>query len=215
MPKVWLCSMMECDQAIERLSMLIKNHGGGVEGKTTADPNVGATAIETTELHRQLSLNAVPVHDKFSPANSFVFYAKTFLLANLPMNGNTEECDATSCQLQELTAALLYNLGLSYHYAAMNTGKSKYLKTAMKLYTKAYQVMSHNESVLNTSTILLLLEVNNNMGHISSHLADEVAVRIFQNYIKCLLSSSGDCSQMMMMTMMLLRDANTTSSFPR
>lgn len=176
-------------QAIQCLAGLIQNDGGVVDNK-----NPNATAAAAGTVHGELYLNAVPVHGKintfelsFSPGNNFAFFDKTFLLTNFPVNSHIESDE--TCQLQ-LTAVLLYNWGLSCHYAAMNIGKSKYLNRAMQLYTKAYHLLNHSDMVFNSSMTLLLLAINNNMGHISVHLADEAAARTFQDNLKCILSSS-------------------------
>jgi hypothetical protein len=193
-------------QAVECLARLIKDDGGGRGSVETKDRNCNTNAVvadagsSVQQQHAELYLDAVPVHAKitsfelsFSPGNCFAFYGRTFLVQASSSTEEQECCDET-CQLQ-LTAVLLYNWALSCHYAAINIGKSKYLNRAMQLYTKAYHVLTdhhHNDSsdmmVFNTSTTLLLLAINNNMGHISAHLADEVAARNFQDNLKFILS---------------------------
>jgi hypothetical protein len=160
----------------------------------------------------ELQLHAVPVHGNittlefsFSPGNNFAFFDKAFL-ANLllPVNNNSIATFHDETSQFQLTAVFLYNWGLACHYAAMDRGKSKYLHRAMHLYTQAYHVLNHDIDVMvfnsnhksgsSSMMPLLLLAINNNMGHISAHLADEAAARTSQDNLKCILSGCSECS---------------------
>lgn len=73
-------------------------------------------------------------------------------------------------------AILLYNMGLSRHLEANQTGKSATLRKALHLYTMSFTMLEQASDFLNDMDITVLLALANNMGVISgSQLYDRPA----------------------------------------
>lgn len=78
----------------------------------------------------------------------------------------------------ELSATILYNLGLVYHRIALATGSTSYFSKALRLYDVAASiVLTPSPMEQNHDLTVLKLALCVNMGHIYSNFCDQTGTR--------------------------------------
>jgi hypothetical protein len=123
----------------------------------------------------------------FSPGNAFQFFNKSFLIDLGDVYD--KQSDYANVAQDQMAAVLWYNWGVTYHYAAISRGQSKYLEKALGLYTEAFRMLIQNNAVVNDSMVLLLLSVCNNMGYCSYHTGGVTVSRCCHDYIISILGT--------------------------
>lgn len=121
-----------------------------------------------------------------SPDNSFKFYNKAFVPTSF--SANEEAHDSV------MTSILLYNMALTYHIKAVQTGATKALYSALKLYRMSFDVVQGNSDFSCDMRDLLLLALINNMGFIHSHFYDWDKMKNSQEVLHSLFMAACDIS---------------------
>jgi hypothetical protein len=159
---------------------LQRNDGAPSRGRPRSSVHVAPTNIlDQVCTYLQLS---------FSPGNAFQFFNKSFLIDVVSDVNNNYSAAAKD---QMVAAVQWYNWGVTYHYAAISRGLSKYLAKAHTLYTKAFRILLQNGNAINHSLVLLMLAVSNNMAYCSYHIGDVKAARGCHDYIRNVLETYG------------------------
>ena len=73
----------------------------------------------------------------------------------------------------ELSAMILYNMGLVYHRLALQTGSTHNFSKAMKLYKVSGSIVASNDYDFTHDLTILKLALLVNMGHIYSNFLDQ------------------------------------------
>ena len=136
------------------------------------------TASFLQEIRREVpfQLYALPletgkpcdVHRSASPGSLFSFYNAAIV--------SDEICSEMELLFSaELSAMILYNLGLVYHRSALMTGSTTYFSKAIKLYDVAASIVLAPDSEFNFvhDMTVLRLALHVNMGHIYSNFFDQ------------------------------------------
>jgi hypothetical protein len=146
--------------------------------------------VESMNILDQVCTSSLQL--SFSPGNTFQFFNKSFLIDLSDVNNEWGYHYSNAAQDQTMAAVLWYNWGVTYHYAAISRGQSKYLAKALVLYTKAFQILLQNINVVvNNSMVLLVLAVSNNMAYCSYHTGDATAARRGHDYIRGIMETFG------------------------
>ncbi|CAB9508351.1 expressed unknown protein [Seminavis robusta] len=118
--------------------------------------------------------------------NQFSLFDQAFIL---PCRLSESEI-LLSVDLENLVSCcLLYNLALTYHKRGLATGKSKDLQQAVSLYQKAATLGDFVEELAEQS-LLQILAVFNNLGHIYSEHFESAQVSGCMDSILMILESS-------------------------
>ena len=119
------------------------------------------------------------------PGSIFTFYDAA--LVSQEMCGDVELLFAA-----ELSAMILYNLGLVYHRSAVMTGSTAYFSKALKLYDVAASIVLAPGAEFNFyhDMTLLRLALYVNMGHIYSNFFEQEGTTKCAEGIQKLLSTS-------------------------
>jgi hypothetical protein len=100
-----------------------------------------------------------------------------------------------------LAATILYNMGLCHHHKGIvMNGNPKHLERALYYYQMAYETIN-DDTPISDATVLILLALANNMGHLFAHALDHTSMSLCHESFVCLISS-------MSMDMSVLNDAD-------
>lgn len=130
-----------------------------------------------------------------SPDSSFVFYNKCFVV--LTNSGEQQHSSLWDKPHQGvIAAAVVFNIGLTYHVDFLRSGNMKSLGAAAGCYRKALYLFQSSASTshctfldeeLESMECALLLAIYNNFGHCCAHAFDSLAVNVIRNHVKTLL----------------------------
>lgn len=172
-------------QAIDKFTSPARSMEDGGSSRKRYTISVAPVAV-----HRGVSV----LDESFSPDNTFVFYSKTFLYGvPSPEGDHGDEIDPETWRIQ-LTAILLYNWGVANQCAAIRTGCERFLQRAFKIYSRAFDVLTHRQMDLTDDSTLLLLALYNNMGYCCSHLSEKESEQRCHEYIRS-ISCNAERSQ--------------------
>ena len=157
----------------------LQAHQGGACSTSTTGHHAPTATLSFPEhlLNSMVSgssdspMRSVPLtHDGMADGSS-----GTFPVFNQAMTIAKAECDTMdgmiSQNYQRLLAMLIYNMGLSMHLQALQSGKAAELKGALDLYEMSFSVIETEWQQLNVDDLMLLLmALFNNLGHIHSNL---------------------------------------------
>ena len=118
-----------------------------------------------------------------SPEGAFAVYGKAFILQWEAIHSNHQETVA---------AALMFNIGITFHMEFLKIGAVKCLQSASSFYRKAHQLMVRNGDInqtsLNTVECALLLAICNNLGHCFAHVFNNSSASECQKRVQALLT---------------------------
>lgn len=118
-----------------------------------------------------------------SPEGSFEVYSKCFIVQWGALHPTHQETVA---------AALMFNIGISFHMDFLRTGVMKNLQSASSFYRRAFQVMAPDEEIhesVGAAECKLILAICNNLGHCFAHLFEGKAASACQRQVRDLLAS--------------------------
>ena len=171
-------------KALESFRTALNEETEAMEVQREVDADeVDSTILHTVAIHE-------PQHQTLKSATSscdnsvVTVYNRAFVMtsAEEPLFDENEHT---------VPAVLLYNMGLSHHMLANQTGKSAVLRKAMQLYTMSFTMLEQASNVLNDMDIMVLLALANNMGVISgSQFYDRAGAETSRLMMDRILSSS-------------------------
>ena len=178
-------STVTLQKALESFRAVIDEETEPMEVQRANDDEMDSTILHTVAING-------PQHKTFgsSPSscdNSMVtVYNRAFVMTS-------EEEPLFNENEHTVPAVLLYNMGLSHHMLATQTGKSVIFRKAMQLYTMSFTMLEQASDILNDMDIMVLLALANNMGVISgSEFYDRAGAETSRLMMDRILSSS-DC----------------------
>lgn len=98
---------------------------------------------------------------------------------------------ATEIKVEVASAALFYNMALTYHLQYVYTGECGSLDKAGKLYDYAVSVASPETVMAAPTTLKLLIAANNNRGNVRVQLSDHKGVQECRRQAKTLIHHLG------------------------
>jgi len=165
---------------------------------TTTAPKVAGNASQDIELTSSYSVPLSRTHCSKHLDDVFTFYNRAITIPTpAPQDEDMDQDDdEVACQLlsscpkyrTRMQATLLYNLGITCHMEGVASGNSAAFGNALQFYGAAYQVLenaSRTQGFPEDDSILLVLALFNNMGHIhSSFLVDSDKTRQCVSWIQ-------------------------------
>jgi hypothetical protein len=146
-------------QALDRFRDVVRQEQSGHDD-IVVDDETDSTVLYTVAIHD--TQYQMDVSSSSSPdCNSVSVYRQAFVLTS------NEEEPFFSGKEHTVPSVLLYNMGLSNHIQALQTGQSVMYRKAMQLYTMAFNMLEQASEILNDMDIMVLLALANNMGVIS------------------------------------------------
>ena len=140
----------------------VLRHGAHVD----VEPLIDADEVDAASLYT-VAINDAQHHNvsySSSCENSFVsVYRQAFVLTLDEQQTRFSENEHT------VPAILLYNMGLSSHIQALQTGQSAMYRKALQLYNMAFIMLEQSSDILNDMDVMVLLALSNNMCIISGY----------------------------------------------
>ena len=136
-----------------------------------SQPMEGVGDDLTLELHSlPLEIDAISYESlaMSCPGSVFTFHNAALVCEEMPREKEV-------LFAAELSAMILYNLGLVYHRSAVVTGSTVYFARAMKFYDIATSIVlsPHGDFIFSDDLTTLKISLNVNMGHIYSNFYDQ------------------------------------------
>jgi hypothetical protein len=132
----------------------------------------------------KVSLRSVPLGDYKTAVEDLSFYNGAFT-----MDGVTDDAYVAP----ELSAVILFNLGLLYHRRGMATGNSKALIKALRIYDFSLSALFGEESAAHGGTAvdmtLLELALYSNIGHVNKHFFNQEDTIRSQSHLRSKLAT--------------------------
>ena len=126
---------------------------------------------------------ALPVLSAELPCGEIAIFEHCFVV--VPHSSlNVKTVTTEHCHV--FTAALIYNLALTYHYGGICGNSQERMNDGLNLYAKAFDILQGQEETRDGRALLLAL--CNNAASLSLVLSDDIMHQEFSSYIQELLS---------------------------
>ena len=147
------------------------------------DAEMDSTTLYTVAIHDAQ-------HKSLEERSMVTVYNRAFVL-------QSEEKPSFTENEHTVPAVLLYNMGLSHHMQAMQSGNSTVLRKALQLYTMSFTLLEQASDMLNDMDIMVLLALSNNMGVITgSQFYDRAGAETSRQMMERVLGSA-DCLEVL------------------
>lgn len=158
-----------------------------VDDDIVVDDEADSTTLHTVAIHDAQHKKAASSSAASPDCNTVSVYRQAFVLTSDEKEPYFSENEHT------VPSVLLYNMGLSSHIQALQTGQSAMYRRTMQLYTMSFTMLEQASDILNDMDIMVLLALANNMGVISgSQFYDRPAAENSRLMMERILSSP-DC----------------------
>jgi hypothetical protein len=155
-----------------------------VDGDMVDDDETDSTTLYTVAIHDAQYKTAASSTTSSSDCSIVSVYCQAFVLTSDEKDPHFSENEHT------VPSVLLYNMGLSNHIQALQTGQSSMYRKAMQLYTMSFTMLEQASDILNDMDIKVLLALANNMFVISgSQFYDRQAAETSRLMMERIISS--------------------------
>jgi hypothetical protein len=187
-----------------------------VDDAIVDDDETDSTALYTVAIHEGQYKTVASSTTASSDSSFSSVYRQAFVLTSDEKEPYFSENEHT------VPSVLLYNMALSNHIQALQTGQSAMYRKAMQVYTMSFTMLEQASEILNDMDTMVLLALANNMGVISgSQFYDRPAAensRLMMERIlsspECLESLDDEDMEFFSLNLMFLTEFQNNSSAP-
>ena len=131
---------------------------------------------------------ALPVLSPSSAHNEIAIFEHCFVVVPAKKSSQLQAFTTQDCEL--FTAALIYNLALTYHYCGVCGNSNERMTDALNLYEKASSIIGNADDA--TDGMAVFLAVSNNAASLSLVLQNMIKYQRFQACLQRLLKEKND-----------------------